>query len=102
MKKHSRQKQSLLRSRWKTHRTTNHGLNDRSKTLCVRRYLKTAGDAADEARRERKKQHKHVYRILNAKDISKKLLEREVFTVWPDNGLWYPAHIEKARFANLV
>ena len=42
-----------------------------------------------------KEETKYILRFLEQKDITKDLIDREVFLLWPDDGLWYPADVKK-------
>ena len=37
---------------------------------------------------------KYVLRLLETRDV-KELLGEEVYLLWPDDGLWYPADVKK-------
>lgn len=39
---------------------------------------------------------KYVLRLLETKDV-RELLGEEVYLLWPDDGLWYPADVKKVR-----
>lgn len=43
----------------------------------------------------RKTTKKYVLRLLSEKDVTENLLGEEIFLLWPDDGLWYPAEIQK-------
>lgn len=38
---------------------------------------------------------KHIFRLLTKSDLTKDILEKELFILWPDNGQWYAAEIIK-------
>lgn len=44
---------------------------------------------------------KHVFRLLRKSDVSKQLVGREVFTLWPDNGMWYKGKVRKCNPADM-
>ena len=39
------------------------------------------------------RQSKHIFRPLTRKDLTKDVLKRELYILWPDNGQWYAAEI---------
>ena len=39
---------------------------------------------------------KYVLRFMDKKDVAE-LLGEEVFLLWPDDGLWYPAEVIKVK-----
>lgn len=45
--------------------------------------------------RKRAKRERQVYRLLRAEDVQPALLAQEVHILWPDDGVWYGAVIEK-------
>ena len=47
------------------------------------------------------RQTKHIFRLLTKSDLTKEILEKELFILWPDNGQWYAAEIIKVRPAPL-
>ena len=40
---------------------------------------------------------KYVLRLLEEEDVKRSLLGAEVFLLWPDDGLWYPAEIQQVQ-----
>ena len=38
---------------------------------------------------------KHIFRLLTKSDLTKDILEKELFILWPDNAQWYAAEIIK-------
>lgn len=44
---------------------------------------------------------KRVFRLLRKSDVSKELVGREVFTLWPDNGMWYKGKVRKCNPADM-
>jgi hypothetical protein len=38
-----------------------------------------------------------VYRVLSLADVAPDLLMAEVYVLWPDDGVWYAAIVEKVR-----
>lgn len=47
--------------------------------------------------RRRGKRGRQVYRLLRAADVAPALLGMDVFVLWPDDGIWYAAVVEKVR-----
>jgi hypothetical protein len=47
--------------------------------------------------RKRAKKERQVYRLLRVEDVQPALLAHEVHVLWPDDGVWYAAVIEKVR-----
>ena len=43
------------------------------------------------------RQTKHIFRLLAKSDLTKEVLDKELFILWPDNGQWYAAEIMKVR-----
>ena len=41
------------------------------------------------------RQMKHIFRLLTKSDLTKDILEKELFILWPDNAQWYAAEIIK-------
>jgi hypothetical protein len=48
-----------------------------------------------DSQRRRSKRERQVYRLLRAADVRPALLAQEVHILWPDDGVWYLAVIEK-------
>lgn len=38
-----------------------------------------------------------MYRLLKEEDVQPALLAQEVYVLWPDDGVWYAAVVEKVR-----
>lgn len=43
------------------------------------------------------RQTKHIFRLLTKSDLTKDVLDTELFILWPDNAQWYAAEIIKVR-----
>jgi len=43
------------------------------------------------------RQTKDIFRLLTKADLTKDILEEQLFILWPDNGQWYAAEITKVR-----
>ena len=43
------------------------------------------------------RQTKHIFRLLTKSDLTKDVLDKELFILWPDNAQWYAAEIIKVR-----
>ena len=43
------------------------------------------------------RQTKLIFRLLAKSDLTKDVLEKELFILWPDNAQWYAAEIIKVR-----
>ena len=38
---------------------------------------------------------KYIFRLLTKNDLTKDVLEKELYILWPDNAQWYAAEIIK-------
>ncbi|WPT11542.1 PHD finger protein 3 [Picochlorum sp. SENEW3] len=45
---------------------------------------------------------KFVFRLLDKDDIRKELVGRHVYTLWPDNGIWYKGKVKKCNPAEMT
>lgn len=49
--------------------------------------------------RKRSKRERLVYRLLSLADVRPQLLGEEVHILWPDDGVWYMAIVERVSAA---
>lgn len=43
----------------------------------------------------------YVMRLLDEKDVTSRLLKREIYLLWPDDGVWYPAQVREVQILSL-